>query len=78
MLKMVFSQNLLYFASLIVLMEGLYLDNDFRTLFLSFCYFYSCRCYFVDVLVVVSGSVIIIIIIIIIIVIIIIIIIYFS
>ena len=40
MLKMVFRQNLLYFASRIMFMDGLYLDNDFRTLFLS-CFIIS-------------------------------------
>ena len=40
MLKMVFRHNLLYFASVIMFIEGLYLNNIFRTLFLSFyCFF---------------------------------------
>ena len=51
-LKMVFRQNLLYFASLIMSMDGLYLGNDFRALFskflvlllLLFCC--CCRCCF--------------------------------
>ena len=43
MLKMVFRRNSSYFASLIMFMDGLYLDNDFRTQFLSFYYFY-CYC----------------------------------
>ena len=58
MLKMVFRQNLLYFASLIMFMDGLYFDNDFWTLFLSFYYFHCCCCCFVGVAVVVSGFVI--------------------
>ena len=36
MLKMVFRCNSLYFVSLIVFMDGLFLDNDFRTLFSYF------------------------------------------
>ena len=40
MLKMVFRYNLLYFASLIVYMDELYLGNVFRTLFVSFYGFY--------------------------------------
>ena len=43
-LKMVFRRNSSYFASLIMFMDGLYLDNDFRTQFLSFYYFY-CYCF---------------------------------
>ena len=39
MFKMVFRRNLLYFASLIMFMDGLYLDNDFRTRFLRFLLF---------------------------------------
>ena len=31
MLKIVFRCNILYFASLLVFMDGLFLDNDFRT-----------------------------------------------
>ena len=64
LLKMVFRQNLLYFASLITFMDGLYLDNDFRTRFLRFLLFlllfllFSCwwGC-FVGPVVVVSGLV---------------------
>ena len=44
MLKMVFRRNSLYFASLIKVMDGLYLDNDFRTKCLSFYYFYCYSC----------------------------------
>ena len=44
MLKMVFRQNSLYFASLMMFIDGLYLYNDFRTQFLSFYYFY-CYCF---------------------------------
>ena len=33
MLKMVFRCNSLYFASLIIFMDGLFLDNDFRKRF---------------------------------------------
>ena len=56
MLKMIFRGNLLYFTSLILFMDELYLANDFRTRFLSFSYFYCCcyRC-LVCVVVVVSG-----------------------
>ena len=39
MLKVVFRRNSLYFASLIVFMDGLYLGNDFRTRFLRFLLF---------------------------------------
>ena len=49
-------RNLLYYPSVIMFMDGLYLDNDFRTRFPSFYYFYCCCC-FVDVVVVVSGFV---------------------
>ena len=56
MLKMVSRRNLLYFASLIMFMDGLYLDNDFRTLFLSFYHFYLLLLFFVAA--VVSGFVI--------------------
>ena len=42
MLRMVFRRNLLYFASLVIFMDGLYLENDFPRLFLSFYYF---QCY---------------------------------
>ena len=44
MLKMVFRRNSLHFESLIMFMDGLYLDNDFRTRFLRFYYFW-CYCY---------------------------------
>ena len=44
MLKMVFRRHLLYFASLIMFRDGLYLENDFLTKFLSFHYFYCCYC----------------------------------
>ena len=54
MLKMVFRQNLLHFVSLIIFIDGLYLDNDFRTCFLSFFYFYRCCYCFVGVVIVVS------------------------
>ena len=46
-LKSMFRHNLLYFASLIMFMDRLYLDNNFRTLYLGFYYFYSCCCCFV-------------------------------
>ena len=36
MLKIVFRCNILYFASLLVFMDGLFLDNDFRTWFSYF------------------------------------------
>ena len=36
MLQMVIRRNSLYFASLIMFMDGLYLNNDFRTRLLSF------------------------------------------
>ena len=46
MLKMVFKRfRFLYFVSLIMFMDGLYLDNDFRTRFRSFYYFYYCCCF---------------------------------
>ena len=50
MLKMVFRRNLLYFMSLIMFMDGLYLDNDFRTRFLKFLlflllFFFFCCCW---------------------------------
>ena len=57
LLKIVFRQNLLYFASLIMFMDGLYLGNHFQTLFLSFYCFYCCCC-LVGVAVVVSCFVI--------------------
>ena len=44
MLKMVFRRSSLYFASLVMFMDKLYLDNGFRTQFLSFYYFY-CYCF---------------------------------
>ena len=44
LLEMVFRWYLVYSASLILFMDGLYLDNDFRTPFLSFYYFYCCCC----------------------------------
>ena len=51
MLKMVFRRNSLYFASLIMFMDGLYLGNDFRTQILSFYYFYCyCCCFLVFLL----------------------------
>ena len=50
--KMVFRQNLLYFASLIMVMDRMYLDNDFQALFLSFYYCYCFCCCFVGVVVV--------------------------
>ena len=47
---MVNRHKLLYFATLIMFMDGLYLDIDFRTWFLSFYCFYCCCssfcCYF--------------------------------
>ena len=62
MLKMVFRQNLLYFLSLIMFMDRLYLDNDFWTqllrillfllLFLLFFCWWGC---FVGPVVVASG-----------------------
>ena len=45
MLKMVFSHKLLYFAAMIIFMDGLYLNNNFRTLFLSFYCFHCCCCW---------------------------------
>ena len=39
MLKVTFRQNLLYFASLIIFMDGLYFNNDFHTSFLGFYFF---------------------------------------
>ena len=48
MLKMVFRHNDRF---LIMFMDGLYLDNDFPTLFLSFYCFYCCGCFVVVVVV---------------------------
>ena len=48
MLKMVFRHNDRF---LFMFMDGLYLDNDFPTLFLSFCFCY-CGCFVVAVVVV--------------------------
>ena len=50
MLKMVFRHNDRF---LFMFMDGLYLDNDFPTLFLSFYCFYCCGCFVVVVVVVV-------------------------
>ena len=44
MLKIVFSHNLLYFAPLIMFIDGPCLDNHFQALFLSFYCFYCCCC----------------------------------
>ena len=64
MLKMAFRQNLLYFASLIMFMDQLYLDHEYikddplvfpklKTLFLRFYCFYCCCCCLIRVAVVV-------------------------
>ena len=39
-----YTRNSSYFASLIMFMNVLYLDNNFRTQFLSFYYFYCYSC----------------------------------
>ena len=43
--KIVVSHKLLYFAPLIIFMDGLYLNNNFRMLFLSLYCFRCCCCW---------------------------------
>ena len=57
MLKMVFSHNLLYFTPLIMFMDGLYLEKNFRTLFWSVYCFCCCCCSFVIVVIFIAGFV---------------------